>query len=368
MDNQHRLNGQYAFADLVDGERLRPLLEAFSQSVGEVTLILRDHPGRHVLLTVNGIDRDLDDPAETECAIPILIRGEQIATLSTPLLSRVAESVVSGADGGTRRSVLAALARILSEWGTATLETKEKTEHLEALVKIRTDDWAAATQALESFSYSVSHDLRAPLRGIDGWSQALVEDYGDRFDAQARDYLARVRTETQRLGHLIDDLLRLSRISASAFNLSTVDLSDRATKMAGQLKAENPDRHLEFVIQAGVRVQGDAALLDIVLNQLFDNAMKFTGRNEQARIEFGTVLRDTTPAYFVRDNGVGFEPAYAQKLFGVFQRMHRASDFPGTGIGLAIVQRIVQRHGGKAWAEAAVDQGATLYFTLPGDH
>jgi light-regulated signal transduction histidine kinase (bacteriophytochrome) len=217
---------------------------------------------------------------------------------------------------------------------------------------------------MESFSYSVSHDLRAPLRGIDGWSHALFEDYNDQFDEQARQYLTRVRSESQRMGRMIEDLLKLSRITGRAFKPSQVDLSDMAERIASQLKVENPGRRIEFVVQPGLCVEGDATLLEIAMDNLLSNAVKFTGRREEARIELGKTDLDSNPVYFVRDNGVGFEMAYAQKLFGVFQRMHRTTDFPGNGIGLAIVQRILRRHGGRIWAQSAEDQGATFYFTL----
>lgn len=225
-------------------------------------------------------------------------------------------------------------------------------------------------QELESFSYSVSHDLRSPLRGIDGWSLALVEDYGDRLDATAHDYVDRIRQETQRMGHLIDDLLQLARIVRTDIRFEQVELSALATQVAARLQQSHLDRMIEFIIMPGLSCEGDLRLLDIVLTNLFDNACKFTGTRAQARIEFGaeTSLEPDSGArcnvYFVRDNGVGFDMAHAQKLFGAFQRMHGANQFPGTGIGLATVQRIVHRHGGKIWAESTLDQGATFYFTL----
>ena len=222
----------------------------------------------------------------------------------------------------------------------------------------------AANKNLEAFSYSVSHDLRAPLRGIDGWSLALLEDYGNQLDGQAKTYLEQVRSETQRMGQLIDDLLQLSHLTSTDMSKIKVNLSALAGTIAASLQKAQPDRQVEFVIKPGLNANGDAHLLEIALTNLLDNAFKFTGKTRQARIEFGQTEVEDQRAFYVRDNGVGFDMELAKKLFGAFQRMHRASDFPGTGVGLTTVQRIVHRHGGRIWAEAAVDQGATFYFTL----
>lgn len=217
---------------------------------------------------------------------------------------------------------------------------------------------------LETFSYSVSHDLRAPLRGIDGWSLALLEDYGEKLDDQARKYLQLVRTETQQMGRLIDDMLKLSRVTRAELKLTSIDLTAMAHSIIKRLQAERPDRRIEFLIQPVLRANGDNQLIDIALFNLLDNAAKFTGTRSHAKIEFGEAEVDGGKAFFVRDNGVGFDMAFAGKLFGAFQRLHKSSEFPGTGIGLATVQRIIHRHGGRIWADAQVDQGATFYFTL----
>ena len=235
---------------------------------------------------------------------------------------------------------------------------------LEQRVIERTAQLEAANRELETFSYSVSHDLRAPLRGIDGWSLALLEDYGQQLDAQGRQYLDRVRSETQRMAHLIDDLLQLSRVTRADMQKSLVDLSALARTLTARLQAAQPERQFEFIIQPGLTARGDTHLLEIALTNLLDNAAKFTGTRPLARLEFGQTEVTGQPAYFIRDNGVGFDLAYARNLFGAFQRMHSQSEFPGTGIGLATVRRIIHRHGGRVWAEAAVDQGATFYFTL----
>jgi PAS domain S-box-containing protein len=217
---------------------------------------------------------------------------------------------------------------------------------------------------LDAFAYSISHDLRAPLRGIDGWSLALLEDYKDKLDEQGQQYLHRVRSETQVMGKLIDDLLMFSRQSRKEMKLQQMDMTAMAQAIALGLKEQNPALQADFVIQPGLKAKGDVSLIEIALNNLLGNALKFSSKNSHCRIEFGETEKDGNRAFFVRDNGVGFDMAYANKLFGVFQRLHSSSEFPGTGIGLATVQRIINRHGGRIWAEAQVNQGATFYFTL----
>jgi light-regulated signal transduction histidine kinase (bacteriophytochrome) len=226
----------------------------------------------------------------------------------------------------------------------------------------------ALNKELEAFSYSVSHDLRAPLRSIDGFSQALLEDYEQQLDETGQNYLRRIRLATQRMGQLIDDLLNLSRLMRSEMQLETVDMSSLAQGICRELQETQPERQVELVIQPGLIVQGDSRLLQMLLTNLFDNAWKFTCKHTQAKIEFASITQENgIPAYFIRDDGAGFDMAYAHKLFGPFQRLHRIDEFPGTGIGLAIVQRIVHRHGGRVWAEGLVEQGATFYFTLVAD-
>ena len=221
-----------------------------------------------------------------------------------------------------------------------------------------------ANSELEAFSYSVSHDLRSPLRSIEGFSQILLEDHAQGLDEEARGYLRRVRAASRRMALLIDDLLDLSRVTRSSLTRQMVDLSAQAREIAAEIEKSQPDRRVRFVVADGLAVRGDPRLLRVMLENLLGNAFKFTQREREATIEFGAVTRDGGVAYYVRDNGVGFDEAYATKLFGAFQRLHGSEDFEGTGIGLATVQRIVQRHGGKAWAEGAVGKGATFYFTL----
>jgi light-regulated signal transduction histidine kinase (bacteriophytochrome) len=220
-----------------------------------------------------------------------------------------------------------------------------------------------ANRELEAFSYSVAHDLRAPLQSIGGFSQLLHEDYADKLDEEGRTYLRHVRESAQRMAQLIDDLLTLSRVARAALRRDAVDLSSLARDVLSRLRRGDPDRRVEAVVQDGLVSVGDPGLLAIVLENLLGNAWKFTGKRQVARIEFRAQANQPV-VYFVRDNGAGFDMAYAPKLFGVFERLHSAHEFEGTGIGLATVQRIVHRHGGRVWAEGEVDCGATVYFTL----
>ena len=222
----------------------------------------------------------------------------------------------------------------------------------------------AANRELEAFSYSVSHDLRAPLQSIDGFSLALLEDYQNLLDERGSDYLRRVRNATQRMAQLIDDLLKLSRLTRGELNLATVDLSALARAVAAELQKAQPQRQVRFRIAEGLTAAGDPNLLKVVFDNLLGNAWKFTGQKDEATIEFAATEVDGETAYFVRDDGAGFDMAYSDKLFATFQRLHLEKEFPGTGIGLSLVQRIVRRHGGNVWAEGEVGQGATFFFTL----
>jgi signal transduction histidine kinase len=231
-------------------------------------------------------------------------------------------------------------------------ELVEKNEELDRIAK-----------ELEAFSYSVSHDLRAPLRSIDGFSQALLEDQLERLDDSGKDYLQRVRAAAQRMGTLIDALLGLSRIGRADFVRETIDLASIARAVVDELRQADPERSVDVVVQDGLVVEADDRLMRIVLQNLLGNAWKFTAKKEGAHIEVGAL----GVVYHVRDDGAGFDPTYADRLFTPFQRLHSPGDFPGTGIGLATVRRIVQRHGGRIWAEGAVGRGATFSFTLgPG--
>lgn len=229
----------------------------------------------------------------------------------------------------------------------------------------RNADLEVSNKELEAFAYSVSHDLRAPLRSIDGFSQALLEDYLAQLDSVGQDYLRRIRAATQRMGQLIDDLLTLSRVTRTEMRHERVDLSALAQAIATELQQAHPDRQVRFVLEPELLVHGDTRLLRVMLVNLLENAWKFTAKQSQARIELGTKIQDNgKKIYFVRDDGAGFDMAYADKLFGAFQRLHTMSEFPGNGVGLATIQRIVHRHGGRVWAEGYVGKGATFYFTL----
>ena len=252
----------------------------------------------------------------------------------------------------------------ITEHKRAAEEIQRLNADLERKVAERTGELEIANKELETFSYSVSHDLRAPLRTIDGFSQAILEDCADKLDAQAQGYLNRVRAATQHMGHLIDDLLKLAKVTRAEINRESVDLSELANNVQESLKASMPERHVDWIVQPSLIAYGDARLLSIVFENLLGNAWKFTGQQTYARIEFGMQEGEGGAVYFVRDNGVGFDMTYAGKLFGAFQRLHNVSEFPGTGIGLATVQRIIHRHGGCIWAESEPGNGACFYFAL----
>jgi PAS domain S-box-containing protein len=241
---------------------------------------------------------------------------------------------------------------------------RRRAEELERRVAERTTELTAVNRELESFSYSVSHDLRAPLRALDGFSQVLLEDYADRIDAQGKDYLGRIRAASQRMSALIDDLIQLSRVTRSELRRDDVDLSALVRAVVAEVQEREPGRRVDVTVQDGVHVRGDQRLLRVGLVNLVGNAFKFTRQRADARMEFGVTSGAEGRVYHVRDNGAGFDMAYAGKLFQPFQRLHTPHEFEGTGIGLATVQRIVHRHGGRVWAEGAPGEGATFYFTL----
>ncbi len=233
--------------------------------------------------------------------------------------------------------------------------------------QLRLKDLERSNHDLESFIYSVAHDLRAPLRALSGYSELLLEDYGEALGEEGHGYAERIVSASERIGQQIDYLLRLSRISLAELHLQSVDLSGEAARIAEEIQRREPLRHVCFTIQKQVQALADRRLIVTVLQNLLDNAWKFTSGRDDASIEFGTAPSgDAAVCCYVRDNGAGFDPAYAGKLFQPFQRLHAARDFPGTGTGLATVRRIVERHGGRVWAEGAVGAGATFYFTLDG--
>ncbi len=252
----------------------------------------------------------------------------------------------------------------ITDFKLAEERISELNRTLEQRVLLRTNELENTNKELEAFSYSVSHDLRAPLRGIDGWSLALLEDYGEQLEPTARQYLDRVRSETQRMGQLIEDMLRLSVITRAEMKWTTVNLSELASSILERLQEASPERQFTFIVQPELVALGDTNLLEIMLTNLLGNACKFTSKKSTAVIEFGRGIADEKNVYFIRDNGAGFNKESAKKLFGAFQRMHKQSEFPGTGVGLATVQRIINRHQGNIWVDAAIDKGATFYFTF----
>ena len=247
----------------------------------------------------------------------------------------------------------------------ADLRLRENERWLEQTLQQRTAALEAANRELEAFNYSVAHDLRAPLRGIHSFSQLLIERYSQRLDHEGLAYLNRVRAAASRMSQLIDALLSLAQVGRSDMQPFDLDFSQLVQSVRSELSAANPDRNVPMVIAPGMRAYADPRMLRIVVANLLENAWKFTARRQRPAVEIGPVQNTALPTYYVRDNGAGFDPAYASRLFGAFQRLHPDREFPGTGIGLAIVQRVIARHGGTVWADSRPDQGATFYFTLP---
>ncbi len=365
--------GEYAVLRAGTGEAGRRMLRADHRlAVGGESMIgwAVAHAQARIALDVGKEAVRFDNPdlpdTRSEMALPLISRGRCIGALT---VQSVDEAAFLEDDIAVLQTMADQLA-VAVENARLYDEIRRLNESLERRVAERTAELAAVNKELQAFAYSVSHDLRAPLRSIDGFSQALLEDYGDRLQGDAQDYLSRVRAASQRMAQLIDDLLHLSRITRREMHRRRIDLSALAQTVADVLQQQEPERDVAFVIQENLVADGDARLLRIALENLMGNAWKFTAKHPTARIEFGAqrvpAEEDQVEeiAYFVRDDGAGFEMDYADKLFGVFQRLHSTSEFDGTGIGLATVQRIIHRHGGRIWAEGAVEEGATFYFTL----
>jgi signal transduction histidine kinase len=281
-------------------------------------------------------------------------------------LTEAAEAIAAGHHAErVRVSGGGELGRLGASFNTMAERVERAVSELDHRVAERTAQLESTNQELEAFAYAVSHDLRAPLRSIDGFSQILLEDYLPKLDETARGHFSRVRSATQRMGELIDDLLSLSRISRGELKVVPVDLADVARGIATRLRSAHADRAVEFITPDHLAARADPRLMQVALENLLSNAWKFTAKHPRARIELGSrVESNGATTFFVRDDGAGFDMAYAGKLFGAFQRLHPTTEFEGTGIGLATVQRVMHRHGGRVWAEGALERGATFYFTL----
>jgi light-regulated signal transduction histidine kinase (bacteriophytochrome) len=261
-------------------------------------------------------------------------------------------------------AILRAKVAVFVELYRAQQELRRYRTRLEMLVEERTTALTSINRELEAFSYSVSHDLRAPLLAFDGLSQTLLEDYGDRLDSKAKDYLKRMRRASERMTSVFDGLQTLFRLTSGEINREKLDITRLVQELVEEIKVENPDRKVETQIAKGIAATGDKRLTRILLVNLLNNAWKFTSTTASPKVEVGTETVDGESRIFVRDNGVGFDMIYAHRLFGAFQRLHSQSDFAGAGIGLATARRIVNRHGGRIWAEGAVGEGATFYFVI----
>ncbi len=383
--------GRASFVPLVleDHRALEALAEGFSEEADVVYVGLHDADGkilakrsRDANYSIGGLKpplpRDVFEhgirlphrPAVREVVLPLRYEAESAWASEKPvgyariglteeLLHRQSRAVI-------RDNVVLSLGLMLAAFLTGSILIRHMTRQMREFIEQvqASSELKRTNKELEAFSYSVSHDLRAPLRTINGFSHALLEDSGDRLDDTGKDYLKRVIDGCGQMGQLIDDLLGLSRVIRKEMRVESVDLTALAGSIAEQLAQSEPDRRVEFSAAKNVRITGDPGLLKIALENLIGNAWKFTRKTADARIEFGEMKKENARVFFVRDNGAGFDMAYVDKLFGPFQRLHEVTDFPGTGIGLATVHRIITRHGGRIWAEAAVQKGAAFYFTL----
>jgi PAS domain S-box-containing protein len=270
-------------------------------------------------------------------------------------------------DGAGQPYAVCGISTDITDRKRAEEQVRQLNAELEQRVRDSTAEREAAARELDAFAYSVSHDLRAPLRSVHGFSQVLLEDYAGRLDDDGRQYLWRIQANVTRMGQLIDDLLRLSRVTRTGLNREQVDIGAQASEIIGELRGAEPQRLVEVVIADGLATAGDSRLIRLALDNLLSNAWKFTSKREHAVIRVGAVRQHGRQVFYIRDNGAGFDMRYASKLFDPFQRLHPVTEFEGTGIGLAIVQRILSRHGGRIWAESEPDQGSTFFFTFSCD-
>jgi signal transduction histidine kinase len=333
------LGRSYDVRAVADGEAV---LQAALEAPPDILVLDLRLPGKDGLELLKALRG-----AERTCLIPVILMSSRADE----------DAALEGLDAGADDYVVKPFS------GKVLLARVSRCHALAKLRRESADKLAEANKELEAFSYSVSHDLRAPLRAIDGFSKILLSEYADKLDEQGRRYLERVRAATQRMAELIDDLLSLSRIARAPLARERVDLSNISRRVLGELAAGDPARKVEVQVMEGLTAQGDSRLVAVVLENLLGNAWKFS-KQPCARIAVGSELREGQTVFFVRDNGAGFNMDYASRLFTPFQRLHSASDFQGTGIGLATVQRVIARHAGRVWVQAAPNQGATFYFTL----
>lgn len=322
----------------------------------------------YMLLDGNGTDLLVKNPSDLPFPVIILTSHGDEQTAVDAIKSGALDYVVKSET--ILHDMPHIIRRTMREWSHiierkhAEQELQLHRDKLEELVNDRTAELAAANRELESFSYSVSHDLRSPLRHIDGYSHMLLEDYSEALDSNGKKLLKKLRKSSQRMAQLIDDLLKLSRVSRHELQWQDVDLTCEAKRIAKKMQKIEPHRNVKFIIQDGLNSRGDQALLHILLQNLLDNAWKYTTNNSESTIQVGKTDYGNSLTFFVKDNGAGFDMQYVNKIFTPFQRLHREDEFPGTGIGLASVHQIIQRHNGKIWAEGKEGAGATIYFSI----
>src|SRR2546430_2392101 len=369
VDSREILGTVYLRADYELYDRLvgylgiAAIVAAIAMLVAYVLSRQLQHIVTSPLLAIADVAREVTEKRTFSLRAPKLSKDE-IGMLAESFNTMLAEIERATRDLQASNEVLG---REIAEHNRAEQEILRLNTELEQRVKERTAQLEYTNGELEAFCYSVSHDLRAPLRAIDGFSQALLEDFPKDVPEEARRYLSRIRSSTQRMGQLIEDLLNLARVSRGGLERRQADISELARQVVTELQNREPQRKVDISIWDGMRANADSRLLRAALENLIGNAWKFSSKTDKARIEIGSLSDDGRAVFYVRDNGAGFDMAYANKLFGAFQRLHSGNEYQGTGIGLATVQRIVHRHGGRIWADAKPGKGAAFYFTLESD-